>query len=135
MGPTKGQAMEPNVGTGGPSVVIKGELTAKEDITFDGQIEGKIELGHNVLTIGPNGRVKAHVIAKTVIVLGSVEGDITATEKIALREMASVHGDLVTPRLGIAEGASFRGTIDMSASRTPAKGTGTGKPPAGATPR
>ena len=100
------------------SLVFKGELSVKEDLTIEGQVEGKVNLGDNVLTIGRSGRVKAQVFARVVIVLGTVKGSITATEKINVREMGSVHGDLVTPRLGVAEGASFRGTIDMTASRT-----------------
>ena len=95
-----------DVGTIGKSVIIKGELSAEEDLTIEGQVEGRIELDHSELTIGPNGRVTGDVLARAVIVMGTVSGNITATEKINLRETASVDGDLVTPSLGIAEGAS-----------------------------
>ena len=97
----------------GKSVVIKGELSGSEDLTIEGQVEGKIELRQNELTIGPNGRIKAQVAAKTIVVQGKVTGDITATERVDIRDNGSVDGDLVAPRVAIADGAHFRGSIDM----------------------
>ena len=97
----------------GKSVVIKGELTGSEDLTIEGHVEGKIELRQNVLTIGPNGKIKAQVFAKSVIILGEVTGNVTATEKVDLRDNGSVDGDIAAPRVAIAEGAHFRGSIDM----------------------
>jgi cytoskeletal protein CcmA (bactofilin family) len=97
----------------GKSVIIKGELSGSEDLTVEGQVEGKIELRQNVLTIGPHGKIRAQVFAKAVVVLGEVVGNITATEKVDIREHGSVEGDLVAPRVAIAEGAHFRGSIDM----------------------
>lgn len=101
------------VGTIGKSVVIKGELSASEDLTIEGQVEGKIELRQNILTIGANGKIKATVLAKAVIVQGEVHGNITATEKVDIRDAGSVDGDLAAPRVAIADGAHFRGSIDM----------------------
>ena len=100
----------------GKSVVIKGELNGSEDLTIEGQVEGKIELRQNVLTIGPNGKIKAEVFAKSVIVLGEVIGDVSATEKVDIRDNGSVDGDIVAPRVAIADGAHFRGSIDMQRS-------------------
>jgi cytoskeletal protein CcmA (bactofilin family) len=97
----------------GKSVVIKGELSGSEDLTIEGQVEGKIELKDNVLTIGPNGRIKAAVFAKAVIVLGEVNGNIAASEKVDIRDGGSVDGDVVSPKVAIAEGAHFRGSVDM----------------------
>jgi len=97
----------------GKSVVIKGELTGSEDLTIEGHVEGKIELRQNVLTIGPNGKIKAQVYAKAVIILGEVVGNVTATEKVDLRDNGSIDGDITAPRVAIAEGAHFRGSIDM----------------------
>jgi cytoskeletal protein CcmA (bactofilin family) len=97
----------------GKSVVIKGELNGSEDLTIEGHVEGKIELKDHVLTIGPNGKIKAQVFAKAVIVLGEVNGNVTATEKVDIRDGGSVDGDIVSPRVAIAEGAHFRGTVDM----------------------
>ena len=97
----------------GKSVVIKGELNGSEDLTIEGQVEGKIELRQNVLTIGPNGKIKAQVFAKSIVVLGEVTGNVTATEKVDIRDNGSVDGDIAAPRVAIAEGAHFRGSIDM----------------------
>jgi cytoskeletal protein CcmA (bactofilin family) len=97
----------------GKSVIIKGELTGSEDLTIEGHVEGKIELRQNVLTIGPNGRIKAQVFAKSVVILGEVTGNVTASEKVDLRDNGSVDGDIAAPRVAIAEGAHFRGSIDM----------------------
>jgi cytoskeletal protein CcmA (bactofilin family) len=115
----------------GKSVVIKGELNGSEDLTIEGQVEGKIELRQNVLTIGPNGRIKAQVFAKSVIILGEVTGNVTASEKVDIRDNGSVDGDITAPRVAIAEGAHFRGSIDMqkgaakSESKSATAGTAT----------
>jgi cytoskeletal protein CcmA (bactofilin family) len=97
----------------GKSVVIKGELQGSEDLSIEGQVEGTIELKENVLTIGPNGKIKAQLNAKAIVVLGEVIGNVTATEKVDIRENGSVDGDIAAPRVAIAEGAHFRGSIDM----------------------
>ena len=103
----------------GKSVVIKGELNGSEDLTIEGQVEGQIELREHVLTVGPNGKIKAQVFAKAVIVLGEVHGNISASEKVDIRDGGSVDGDIVAPRVAIAEGAHFRGSVDMQ--RKPAQ--------------
>jgi cytoskeletal protein CcmA (bactofilin family) len=97
----------------GKSVVIKGELNGSEDLTIEGQVEGKIELKDHVLTIGPNGKIKAQVFTKALIVLGEVIGNVTASERVEIRDGGSVDGDIVSPRVAIAEGAHFRGSVDM----------------------
>ena len=104
----------------GKSVVVKGELNGSEDLTIEGRVEGKIELRQHVLTVGPNGRVKAQVFAKAVVVLGEVNGNVTATDKVSIRENGSVDGDIAAPRVSIAEGAHFRGSVDMQRSEAPA---------------
>src|SRR5678809_834989 len=105
--------MEKDIVNIGKSVVIKGELNGSEDLTIEGQVEGTIQLRDHVLTIGPNGRIKAQVFAKSVIVLGEVVGNVTASEKVDIRDKGSVDGDIVSPRVAIAEGAHFRGSVDM----------------------
>ena len=97
----------------GKSVVFKGELSGSEDLVVEGTVEGKVELREHVLTVGSHGKVKAEVFAKIVIVLGEVVGNITASEKVELRESGSVDGDITAPRVGIAEGAHLRGSVDM----------------------
>ena len=100
----------------GKSVVIKGELSGSEDLTIEGHVEGRIDLKGNVLTIGPNGKIKAEVFAKAVVVLGEVTGNVTASEKVDIRDNGSVDGDIASPRVAIAEGAHFRGSVDMQRS-------------------
>jgi len=113
----------------GKSVVIKGELNGSEDLTIEGQVEGTIQLRDHVLTIGPNGKIKAQVFAKSVIVLGEVTGNVTATEKVDIRDKGSVDGDIISPRVAIAEGAHFRGSVDMQR-----KGGAAAQPQAAAKP-
>ncbi len=114
----------------GKSVIIKGDLSGSEDLTIEGQVEGKIELRQNVLTIGPNGKIKAAVFAKAVVIQGEVQGDITASERIDIRDAGSVDGDLSAPRIAIADGAHFRGSIDMQKTPGSSKPTEVGKPAA-----
>src|SRR6476660_2372033 len=97
----------------GKSVVIKGELNGSEDLTIEGQVEGTIQLRDHILTIGANGKIKAQIFATAVIVLGSVTGNVTASEKVDIRDAGSVDGDIISPRVAIAEGAHFRGSVDM----------------------
>lgn len=115
--PQRGQ--ERTVVNIGKSVVIKGELNGSEDLTIEGQVEGKIELRQNVLTIGANARIKAQVFAKAVIILGEVTGNVSASEKVDIRDNGSVDGDIAAPRVAIAEGAHFRGSIDMQKGTAP----------------
>jgi cytoskeletal protein CcmA (bactofilin family) len=118
----------------GKSVIIKGELSGSEDLTIEGQVDGKIELRQNVLTIGPNGRIKAQVFAKSVVILGEVTGNVTATEKVDIRDNGSVDGDIAAPRVAIAEGAHFRGSIDMQKSGGKPAEKGDAKPAAAPQP-
>jgi len=97
----------------GKSIVINGELSGSEDLTVEGQVEGKIELRDHVLTVGSNGRIKAQVSAKAIVVFGQVTGNLSATEKVDIKENGSVDGDIVAPRVAIADGSHFRGSIDM----------------------
>jgi cytoskeletal protein CcmA (bactofilin family) len=115
----------------GKSVVIKGELNGSEDLTIEGHVEGKIELREHVLTIGPNGKIKAELFAKAVVVLGEVKGNITATEKVDIRENGAVDGDITAPRVAIAEGAHFRGSVDMANKGKPAGQSQSQAKPAG----
>ena len=123
---TPGEARHPAVASAaliGKSVIVKGELEGSEDLTIEGQIEGKIELRDHTLTIGQGGRIKAQVFAKAVVVLGELIGNIYASESVDIRESGSVDGDIVSPRVAIADGSHFRGSIDMQRKGVaPAKG-------------
>src|SRR6195256_4225204 len=117
--PEAGNSMEKDIVNIGKSVVIKGELNGSEDLTIEGHVEGTIQLKEHVLTIGPNGRIKAQVFAKSVIVLGEVQGNVSASDKVDIRDNGSVEGDIVSPRVAIAEGAHFRGSVDMQRKSGP----------------
>ena len=110
---TPGHNRESDIVNIGKSVVIKGELNGSEDLTIEGSVEGTIQLRDHVLTIGPHGRIKAQVFAKSVVVLGEITGNVTASEKVDIRDAGSVDGDIISPRVAIAEGAHFRGSVDM----------------------
>jgi cytoskeletal protein CcmA (bactofilin family) len=133
--PETSQHMEKDIVNIGKSVVIKGELNGSEDLTIEGHVEGTIQLRDHVLTIGPNGRIKAQVFAKSVIVLGEVHGNVTASEKVDIRDNGSVEGDIVSPRIAIAEGAHFKGSVDMQRKGAPQQQQNKPavQPPAGAT--
>ena len=100
-------------GTIGKSICIRGELTGNEDLTIEGKVEGKIDLADHNLTIGSTGRIEAEVGAKKVIVEGEVTGNIAAGEKVELTASGRVKGDIVAPRVVIADGATFKGMVDI----------------------
>jgi cytoskeletal protein CcmA (bactofilin family) len=97
----------------GKSVVVKGELSGSEDLYLDGEVEGSIELRSHSLTIGPNGRVRANIFAKDVVVHGKIEGNIHGTDRVELRKSAVLTGDIATHRIIIEDGAFFKGSIDI----------------------
>jgi cytoskeletal protein CcmA (bactofilin family) len=101
----------------GKSVVFKGDLESAEDMTIDGRVEGTVQLREHALTIGLNADVRADVTARTVNILGAFAGTITATGKVIIVETGSVDGNVIAPRIAVAEGAVVRGKIDSSASR------------------
>jgi cytoskeletal protein CcmA (bactofilin family) len=97
----------------GPSVTLRGELTADEDLAIEGQFDGTIHLRDHCVTVGPEGQVKAEIQTSRVVVLGSVTGNITARERIEIRKTGSVMGDLVAPSIAIEDGAYFKGSIEI----------------------
>jgi cytoskeletal protein CcmA (bactofilin family) len=97
----------------GKSVVVKGDLSGSEDLYVDGQVEGSIALKGNSLTVGPNGQVKASVDAKGVVVLGKLDGNILAGDRVELRKSAVVNGDISAQRISIEEGAFLKGKVDI----------------------
>lgn len=97
----------------GKSVIIKGELSGSEDLYLDGEVEGSIVLNGNSLTVGPNGRVRAHIKAREVVVHGKVDGNILNAERVELRTSAAVLGDITSQRIMIEDGAYFKGSVDV----------------------
>ena len=98
----------------GKSITIKGDLSGNEDLQIDGTVEGRIDLPNNQLTIGPEGRVKAEVHAKSVVVIGHVTGNLSAADRIQVEATGIVDGDVKAPRLVIQEGAMLNGSVEMS---------------------
>ena len=111
----------------GKSVTIRGELSGQEDLYLDGVLEGTVSLPENRLTVGPNARVIADLVAGDVVIYGLVEGNIRAAGRIELRDSAVVKGDIVAERLSIEENASMKGKVELSevaaraGARTPAQ--------------
>ena len=103
----------------GKSVVIKGDLSGSEDMTLQGQMEGSISLPAHTLTVGQEADVKADIVAKSVVVLGTVLGKVLAGDRVEIRPTGSVTGDVTSPRLVIADGGILSGRVESR----PAAGT------------
>jgi cytoskeletal protein CcmA (bactofilin family) len=103
----------------GKSVLVKGELSGSEDLYVDGEVEGSIELHDHNLTVGPNGRIRANVNAKEVVIQGRVDGNVTGTDRVELRKSAVLAGDITTQRIVIEDGAYFKGGIDIRKDQAP----------------
>ena len=97
----------------GQGVVIEGEIEGGEDFVIDGTVDGTIELPQHVLTVGPSGRVKGQLSAKSVVVFGRVNGSIEASERVRIEETGSVEGAISAPRLVMADGAQLQGRVEM----------------------
>jgi cytoskeletal protein CcmA (bactofilin family) len=101
----------------GPSITIKGDITADEPLTVAGRVEGTVSITTHPLTVDPGGHVNAEVHADAVIVSGHVNGSVVATTRIVVRESAVIEGTLSAPILSVAEGAQLRGKIDVAGRR------------------
>jgi len=97
----------------GKAVKINGQIYSKEDLYVDGDVEGTIELQEHRLTIGPNGKVHSAVKAREVVILGNVQGNVDASDKLEIRKDARLVGDIKTARIIIEDGAYFKGSIDI----------------------
>jgi len=97
----------------GQTVVLKGELSANEDLLIEGQFEGTIALEQHCVTVGANGQVKAEIRARQAVILGTLSGKVAAKEKIEIRRSGHLVGDLTTGSVAIEEGAYFKGSIEI----------------------
>jgi len=97
----------------GKSISIKGDVVGDEDTILEGRVEGRVSLRNFHLTIGPNGDIQGEVSAKQVTVVGKIAGNVIASERIEVRETGRIQGDLIAPRLTVAEGAVINGAITM----------------------
>lgn len=102
-----------NAASIGKSVIIKGQILSREDLYLDGELEGTVELHEHRLTIGPNGRVQANVKAREIVIIGTIHGNVEASDKLEIRKEAKLVGDIRTARIVIEDGAYFKGSIDI----------------------
>ncbi len=103
----------------GKAVKICGQIYSKEDLYVDGDVEGSIELQEHGLTIGPNGKVRSNITAREVVILGNVEGNVDASDKLEVRKDARLVGEIKTARIVIEDGAYFKGSIDIAKPEPP----------------
>jgi cytoskeletal protein CcmA (bactofilin family) len=122
--PTRSSEPHPDFSRGssavlGKSVIVKGEIHGREDLTIDGEVEGTIELQEHKLTIGPNAKVNATVKAREVVVLGALHGNVETRDRVEIRKEARLVGDIRTARIMIEDGAYFKGAVDIVRAETP----------------
>ena len=116
----------------GKSVMIKGQIYSREDLTIDGEIDGSVELQEHRLTVGPHGKLQAGVKAREIVVLGTIHGNVEASDKIDIRKDAKLVGDIKTARIVIEDGAYFKGSIDIARPEISKATPPAPKPPAAA---
>ncbi len=97
----------------GKTIKLKGEMTGSEDVHVEGEVEGKVDLGESALVVDQSGKVRAQVNARSILILGHLEGKVRAIERTEIRKTGSLTGDLVTSRIVTEDGAEFRGSIDI----------------------
>ena len=97
----------------GRSLVIKGEVSGAESLYIDGRIEGSVNLTDNRITIGRNGTVAANIVAREVVIMGKVHGNIQCSDRLDIRSEGSLTGDVVTPRISVEDGAMIKGSVQV----------------------
>jgi cytoskeletal protein CcmA (bactofilin family) len=97
----------------GRTLVIKGEISGSETLYIDGRVEGSIHLDDNRVTIGRNGTVAANIIAKEVVIMGKVQGNIECSDRLDIRSEGSLTGDVTTPRISVEDGAILKGSVQV----------------------
>jgi len=95
------------------TLFLKGSITGSEDLYVDGKLEGAVELPNNSITVGANGQVQANVSAREVIILGKLNGNVTAADRVEIRAQGALTGDVSAARISIEDGAFFKGGIDI----------------------
>ena len=102
----------------GQGVVIEGRIVSSKDLRIDGTVEGTIEVGNHVLTVGPQAEVTANLAARSIVISGTVIGNVTATDRVDLHATGSVDGDISSPRLLMVDGARVKGKVTAGGNRT-----------------
>jgi cytoskeletal protein CcmA (bactofilin family) len=119
----------------GRSIKINGDVKGDEDLMIEGDVSGTVQLRNHALTIGKEGKVKADIHARSITVDGTTDGDLFASESIAIRGSANVRGNLLAPRVSLEDGARFKGSVEMDQEAVDsALGTGASKTNAKAEP-
>ena len=118
----------------GKSLTIKGEITGSEMLFIDGHVEGSVNLPGNRVVVGRNGQVAANISAREVVVLGKVNGNINASDRVDIRNEGSLTGDVVAQRISIEDGAYFKGGIDIRKPAAPSSKESDAAKPAVNTP-
>ena len=101
----------------GQGVTIEGRIASNQDIRIDGHVQGTIEVGHHELVLGAGAELKGNVGARSVLIGGRIEGNVTAAERIQIQSTGVLLGDVVTPRLIIQDGGLLRGKADVAGTR------------------
>ena len=103
------------------TLYLKGAITGSEDLYVDGKLEGSVELPNNSMTVGVNGQVQANVTAREVVILGKLNGNVTAGDRVEIRAQGALTGDVSAARISIEDGAFFKGGIDIRKNASSAK--------------
>lgn len=111
----------------GPSIHIEGDLRGEEDLIIEGEVTGTIHLTDHSLTVGSKGKIHADVYAHTIVVDGTLEGDLYGAERVAIRKSGQVRGNIVSPRVSLEDGGRFKGSVEMDGDAV-AKVFGRSKP-------
>lgn len=119
--PLDSLVIEPVVASLGRSLTIKGELTASEDLTLHGQMDGRVTLPEHTLTIGPEADIRAEINAGAVVIMGTVVGNVTASKRVEIRATGSVTGDISSPGLAIDDGGLVVGKVQMTGRKQAAR--------------
>jgi cytoskeletal protein CcmA (bactofilin family) len=101
----------------GQGVVVEGRITSSQDLRIDGRVDGTIEVGDHMLIVGARAAVKANLVARSILISGTVIGNVTARDRLDLQATGSVEGDISSPRLVMVEGALVKGKVDASGNR------------------
>ena len=123
--PKPGENGEPRTAQLGRSISVKGEITGSEDLTIDGQVDGRIDLPNHILTVGPNATICADITAKSVMIFGTILGSVTAHERVEVRRSGSVEGNVICLRMVVQDGAILSGKIETRGERRSARLTAT----------
>jgi cytoskeletal protein CcmA (bactofilin family) len=105
------ETLGPDVSHIGESIVIKGDVSGSGNVYLNGELEGSVDLLDSALTIGPEGRIRANLQARSIVVQGRVDGNLYGLERAELKKSATVVGDIYTPRIAIEDGAFLEGNV------------------------